>query len=220
MDFTSLNLCQPLLDALDEIGYVSPTPIQAQAIPDLIEGRDLLGCAQTGTGKTAAFALPALHSLDTASRSTQVLILSPTRELAQQVGKAFEQYGAQEKATILTIYGGASYGYQKGVLKKGAQVVVGTPGRLLDLISQGNLQLDEVKLLVLDEADEMLSMGFKQQLDEILSALRNVENKWLFSATMPHGIKQIVNQHMAEDAHRIQISRDVVNKNIEHKFLQ
>ena len=216
-EFAGFGLRPSLLEALDKVGYREPTPVQAAVIPPMLEGRDIIAQARTGTGKTAAFALPALHNLNSGSRATQVLILSPTRELAQQVGKAFEQYGAEEKATILTIYGGASYGYQKGVLKKGAQVVVGTPGRLLDLISQGNLQLDEVKLLVLDEADEMLSMGFTEEVEELISHLPTERQTALFSATLPDEIQRLAKKS-TQNAFRVNLSQEVSTRNVELSY--
>jgi len=164
MDFTSLTLCQPLLDALDEIGYVSPTPIQAQTIPDLIEGRDIIGCAQTGTGKTAAFALPILDAMAkdpwVGSRRIRALMLCPTRELATQIHDNIEQYARHLDIRSMTMFGGVSQRPQEKILRRGVDILVATPGRLLDLISQGHVDLSYVQFLVLDEADRMLDMGF------------------------------------------------------------
>ena len=221
-NFKSLGLNKNLIKGLNELGIQTPTEIQAQVIPLLLEGAThLVGQAQTGTGKTAAYGLPILEQINPNQKSIQALILCPTRELSQQVAKQLFKFTKYtDKIFTEAVYGGEKIDIQIKNLSRPTQIVVATPGRLIDLLSRKAIDLSQVNTVVLDEADEMLSMGFKQQLDDILSHLRNVENKWLFSATMPHGIKQIVNQHMAEDAHRIQISRDVVNKNIEHKFLQ
>jgi ATP-dependent RNA helicase DeaD len=211
--FVGFGLRQSLLEALEKVGYVDPTPVQAAVIPPMMEGRDVIAQARTGTGKTAAFALPALHNLDSSKKATQILILSPTRELAKQVGEAMEQYAANENANILTIYGGASYGYQKGVLKKGAHVVVGTPGRLLDLIRQGNLKLENVSLLVLDEADEMLSMGFTEEVEELISHLPQERQTALFSATMPQEIHQLAKKS-TKDPFKVNLSKDISTANV------
>ena len=221
-NFKSLGLNKNLIKGLNELGIQTPTEIQAQVIPLLLEGAThLVGQAQTGTGKTAAYGLPILEQINPNQKSIQALILCPTRELSQQVAKQLFKFTKYtDKIFTEAVYGGEKIDIQIKNLSRPTQIVVATPGRLIDLLSRKAIDLSQVNTVVLDEADEMLSMGFKQQLDDILSHLRNVENKWLFSATMPHGIKQIVNQHMAEDAHRIQISSDVVNKNIEHKFLQ
>lgn len=196
-DFASFGLRPTLIQALQELEHHQPTPVQESVIPHLLQGRDVIAQARTGTGKTAAFALPALHNLDPGNKEVQVLVLSPTRELAMQVGKAMEGYGKHDQVSVLTIYGGASYGLQKGTLRKGASVVVGTPGRLLDLMRQGNLKLESVKLLILDEADEMLSMGFTEEVEEIVSALPAQRQTALFSATLPREI-----QALAEKATR------------------
>jgi ATP-dependent RNA helicase DeaD len=190
-DFAGFGLRPTLMKALAELEHDQPTPVQDAVIPHLLQGRDVIAQARTGTGKTAAFALPALQTLDPESREVQVLVLSPTRELAMQVGKAMEGYGKHESASVLTIYGGASYGHQKGTLRKGAQIVVGTPGRLLDLMRQGNLKLDQVRLLILDEADEMLSMGFTEEVEEIVAQLPSSRQTALFSATMPVEIQSL-----------------------------
>ncbi|MCB1640106.1 MAG: DEAD/DEAH box helicase, partial [Xanthomonadales bacterium] len=159
--FADLGLPDVLLRALSEVGYESPSPIQAATIPPLLAGRDVLGQAQTGTGKTAAFALPILARLDPEQRSPQALVLAPTRELAIQVAEAFQRYAhGQPSFHVLPIYGGQGYGPQLAALRRGVQVVVGTPGRIIDHIDRGSLKLDELRCLVLDEADEMLRMGF------------------------------------------------------------
>ena len=192
MDFTSLNLCQPLLDALDEIGYVSPTPIQAQAIPYLIEGRDIIGCAQTGTGKTAAFALPILDAMAkdpwVGSRRIRALMLCPTRELATQIHDNIEQYARHLDIRSMAMFGGVSQRPQEKILRRGVDILVATPGRLLDLISQGYVDLSYVQFLVLDEADRMLDMGFIRDIRKILAQIPKNRQSLLFSATIPRSI--------------------------------
>lgn len=199
--FHSLGLNEKLLKALSESGYEEPTPIQAQSIPILLEGRDLLGQAQTGTGKTAAFALPLLQRLNLSERRTQVLVLTPTRELAIQVGAAFDRYAGETRAlNLAVIYGGQDYTVQLRQLDRGAQVVVGTPGRVMDHMRRGSLQLDSLKTLVLDEADEMLRMGFAEDVEWILQAAPAERQIALFSATMPDQIRRIAHQHLREPA--------------------
>ena len=171
-EFVGLELAQPLLRAITDKGYTAPTPIQAKAIPPLLDGRDLLGVAQTGTGKTAAFAVPVLSKIDPTSRNTQCLVLAPTRELALQVAEAFGKYGAHLNVNVLAIYGGSSYTPQLAGLKRGAQVVVGTPGRVIDHLSKGSLDLSHLDYLVLDEADEMLQMGFAEDVPTTTCAPR------------------------------------------------
>src|SRR5690606_15520254 len=167
--FADLGLPESLLAALREVGYESPSPIQAATIPPLMAGRDVLGQAQTGTGKTAAFALPALARLDAASKKPQVLVLAPTRELAIQVAEAFQKYATHLPGFhVLPIYGGQAYGVQLGALKRGVQVIVGTPGRVIDHLERGSLDLSELRTLVLDEADEMLRMGFIDDVEAVL----------------------------------------------------
>ena len=195
MDFTSLKLCQPLLDALDEIGYVSPTPIQAQAIPDLIEGRDIIGCAQTGTGKTAAFALPILDAMAkdpwVGPRRIRALMLCPTRELATQIHDNIEQYARHLDIRSMTMFGGVSQRPQEKILRRGVDILVATPGRLLDLISQGYVDLSYVQFLVLDEADRMLDMGFIRDIRKILAQIPKNRQSLLFSATIPRSIADL-----------------------------
>ncbi|MDP7003287.1 MAG: DEAD/DEAH box helicase, partial [Candidatus Thalassarchaeaceae archaeon] len=202
MDFTSLNLCKPLLDALDEIGYVSPTPIQAQAIPDLIEGRDILGCAQTGTGKTAAFALPILDAMAkdpwTGSRRIRALMMCPTRELASQIHDNIEQYARHLDIRSMAMFGGVSQRPQENTLRRGVDILVATPGRLLDLISQGYVDLSYVQFLVLDEADRMLDMGFIEDVDFICSCLLQEHQTLLFSATMPPEIAKLTSKYLTD----------------------
>ncbi|HAW30681.1 MAG TPA: ATP-dependent RNA helicase [Planctomycetaceae bacterium] len=195
--FTDLALCQPILDVLVELGYDTPTPIQAQTIPHLLEGRDLVGQAQTGTGKTAAFALPLLSKIDLELRAPQVLVLAPTRELAIQVGESFKEYGSQLKGLqVLPIYGGADFKGQLQPLKRGVHVVVGTPGRVMDHMRRGTLKLDNLRCLVLDEADEMLRMGFIDDVEWILEQTPDNHQTALFSATMPEAIRRIAGNYL------------------------
>jgi ATP-dependent RNA helicase DeaD len=169
LSFTSLGLSEPVLKALTDVGYETPSPIQAASIPFLLAGRDLLGMAQTGTGKTAAFALPLLSRLDTTRREPQMLVLAPTRELAIQVAEACQTYAKHiPDFHVLPIYGGQAYDTQLRQLKRGAQVIVGTPGRVMDHLRRGSLKLDTLSAMVLDEADEMLRMGFIDDVEWIL----------------------------------------------------
>jgi ATP-dependent RNA helicase DeaD len=195
--FRDLNLPEELLQALDKVGYEKPTPIQAECIPLIIGGQDLLGTAQTGTGKTAAFALPMLANIDPDDKSTQLLVLTPTRELAIQVAEAFQVYASfLKKINVLPIYGGSSYDNQIRQLKRGTQVVVGTPGRVIDHIKKGTLKLDKLKFLVLDEADEMLRMGFIDDVEWILGHAPKERQTALFSATMPDAIRKITKRYL------------------------
>jgi len=197
--FSDLGLSGPLLQALAEVGYESPSPIQAATIPPLLEGRDLLGQAQTGTGKTAAFALPILSRLDLAKTKPQALVLAPTRELAIQVAEAFQRYAAKLPGFhVLPIYGGQSYGPQLGGLKRGTHVVVGTPGRVIDHLERGSLDLSQLTTLVLDEADEMLRMGFIDDVETVLKKTPPERQVALFSATMPAPIRRIAQTYLRE----------------------
>jgi ATP-dependent RNA helicase DeaD len=195
--FSELNLIPPVLKVLDEVGYESPTPIQAQIIPYVLDGRDVLGQAQTGTGKTAAFALPILSRIDLSEHEPQVLVLAPTRELAIQVAEAFQKYAHHMKGFhVLPIYGGQDYGIQLRQLKRGTHVVVGTPGRVMDHMRRGTLKLDSLKTLVLDEADEMLRMGFIDDVKWVLEQTPPTRQIALFSATMPPVIRKIAEKHL------------------------
>ena len=195
--FADLALCEPVLRALEDVGYESPTPIQAATIPVLLSGADMLGQAQTGTGKTAAFALPALTRLDLAGREPQVLVLVPTRELALQVAEAFQRYAVRLKGFhVLPIYGGQSYQPQLNALRRGVHVVVGTPGRVIDHMNRGTLKLANLTLLVLDEADEMLRMGFIDAVESILEQTPPKRQVALFSATLPAPIRRIAQKHL------------------------
>ena len=195
--FRDLGLSEPLIRVLDEIGYEIPTPIQSQAIPLLMQGRDILGHAPTGTGKTAAFALPLLSGIDVQNKSIQVLTLTPTRELAIQVAEAFQHYAAHIKGFhVLPVYGGQEYGGQIRQLKRGVQVVVGTPGRLMDHMRKGTLKLGGLRAVVLDEADEMLRMGFIDEVEWILEQTPAKRQMALFSATMPRQVERIARRHL------------------------
>src|SRR5690242_12649237 len=210
--FAALGLDPRLVDALAALGYEEPTPVQREAIPPLLDGRDVLGQAATGTGKTAAFALPLLHRVtpDADSRSrTTALILVPTRELAMQVAEAVHRYGKSMGVRALPIYGGAAMETQLRNLKHGVDVVVATPGRALDHIRRKTLRLDSVKTVVLDEADEMLDMGFAEDLEAILEATPAERQTALFSATLPPRIAEIANRHL-KDPVRVRIDREVV----------
>ncbi len=200
--FRDLGLIEPVLKALTEVGYETPSPIQAQTIPYILQGKDVLGQAQTGTGKTAAFALPILSRLDLKQKSTQVLVLTPTRELAIQVAEAFQRYASHLKDFhVLPIYGGQDYNTQLRQLKRGAQVVVGTPGRVIDHMKRETLILDDVRFLVLDEADEMLRMGFIDDVEWILEQTPEDRQTALFSATMPPAIRKIAETYLHEPEH-------------------
>ncbi|REG79445.1 DEAD/DEAH box helicase [Marinomonas pollencensis] len=195
--FDSLGLIAPVLKAVADLGYEQPSAIQAQSIPFLLEGRDLLGQAQTGTGKTAAFALPLLSRIDVTDKTTQLLVLAPTRELAIQVSEAFQTYARHiPDFHVLPIYGGMSYDTQLRQLKRGVQVVVGTPGRVMDHIRRKTLKLEGLKALVLDEADEMLRMGFIDDVEWVLEQTPPTRQIALFSATMPSVIRQVANRHL------------------------
>jgi ATP-dependent RNA helicase DeaD len=197
--FRDLKLLGPLLATLDEVGYETPTPIQSQAIPFLLEGLDLLGHAPTGTGKTAAFALPLLSRLDMKQQQVQIMVLTPTRELAIQVAEAFQRYAAGIKGFhVLPIYGGSSYTGQIRQLKRGVHAVVGTPGRVMDHMRKGTLKLGNLRALVLDEADEMLRMGFIDDVDWILEQTPKGRQTALFSATLPKEIRHIARRHLRD----------------------
>lgn len=197
--FASLGLPEELLAAVTDMGFRVPTPIQAAAIPPLLELRDVVGIAQTGTGKTAAFGLPLLAIVDADERDVQALVLAPTRELAMQSAQAIEDFAARTaRLGVVPVYGGSPYGPQIGALKRGAQVVVGTPGRVIDLIEKGALDLSNVRMLVLDEADEMLRMGFAEDVETIASSAPDDRLTALFSATMPAAIEKVAREHLKD----------------------
>jgi len=200
--FTSLGLSAAVLKVLDQVGYETPSPIQAAIIPHILAGRDVVGQAQTGTGKTAAFALPLLTKINLKQKTPQVLVLTPTRELAIQVAEAFQRYASNLKGFhVLPIYGGQEYRIQLKPLKRGVHVVVGTPGRVMDHIRRGTLVLDDLDALVLDEADEMLRMGFIDDVEWVLEKTPQDRQIALFSATMPDVIRRIANRHLQDPEH-------------------
>ena len=202
MTFSDFDLSKPILQALDEIGYETPSPIQAQTIPLLSEKTDVVGQAQTGTGKTAAFALPLLSNLDLKAKPIQVLVLTPTRELAIQVAEAFQTYAKHMKGFhVLPVYGGQDYRSQLRALERGVHVVVGTPGRIMDHMRRGTLKLDSLSTLVLDEADEMLRMGFIDDVEWILDKTPKQRQIALFSATMPPQIRRIATKYLQDPEH-------------------
>ena len=210
MTFADLSLAAPLLRALAEEGYATPTPIQAQSIPILLGGRDVLGMAQTGTGKTAAFVLPLLHRLSVASRATpkggaRVLVLAPTRELVSQIADGFESFGRHLPLSVTTIFGGVSQFHQVNALKTGVDIIVAAPGRLLDLINQGLCDLSQLEALVLDEADQMLDMGFAKPIERIVATLPKDRHTLLFSATMPKSIEALA-ESLLRDPAKVEIA--------------
>ncbi|SDW92573.1 ATP-dependent RNA helicase DeaD [Lutibacter oricola] len=222
--FLDLGLRKEYVKSLNELGIKSPTEIQQAAIPILLNSKvDFIGLAQTGTGKTAAFGLPILDKIDTNSGNVQALILAPTRELVQQIKKQlfkFTKY-AESKIFAECVFGGEKIDRQIKALKRTTHIIVATPGRLIDLIERGDVDLKHINTVVLDEADEMLSMGFKQDLNRILKYTGGKRNTWLFSATMPEEIKKIIKTYMSKDAVRIEVNKNsLVNANITHQFVK
>ena len=208
VSFADLGLPDELLQAVTDMGFVTPTPIQAEAIPPLLDLRDVVGIAQTGTGKTAAFGLPLLAIVDADEKAVQALVLAPTRELAMQSAAAIEDFAARTaELVVVPVYGGSPYGPQIGALKRGAQVVVGTPGRVIDLIEKGALDLSGVRMLVLDEADEMLRMGFAEDVETIASSAPDDRLTALFSATMPPAIEKVAREHL-KDPVKVAVSEE------------
>ncbi len=222
LSFHNLGLNEKIMSAIEAMGYQTPTPIQANTIPFVLQGRDVLGQAQTGTGKTAAFALPLLNNMDLSGkeRMPQVLVLTPTRELAIQVAEAFESFSKNiAKLEVASIYGGQEYGRQIQALRRGVQVVVGTAGRVMDHMRKGTLKLDALKALVLDEADEMLRMGFIDDVKWVLSHTPEACQRLLFSATMPRDVLNIVNEYLREPC-KVQIkTKAATAKTIKQRFL-
>ncbi len=219
--FETLGLSRGLVESVQQIGFEVPTPIQEQAIPILLTGnRDFVGLAQTGTGKTAAFGLPLLELVDDSKPQTQALVLAPTRELGLQIASDLENFSEKFKAfNIVAVYGGASISEQIRKVKKGAQIIVATPGRLIDLIDRKAINLASIKYVVLDEADEMLNMGFKEDLDKILSFTPDDKNTWLFSATMPKEVRAIMKNYMS-DPHELSVGeKNTGNANIDHFYV-
>src|SRR5579875_3634412 len=219
--FDDLQIPPSVRRAIADVGYESPSAIQAATIPALMAGSDVVGLAQTGTGKTAAFAIPILSRIDTTSTATQALVLAPTRELALQVSEAFSRYGAHlPRLTVLPIYGGASYGVQLAGLKRGAQVVVGTPGRVIDHLERGTLDLSRMDYLVLDEADEMLAMGFAEDVERILSDTPEYKQVALFSATMPPAIRALTARYLHEPLEVTVEAKTTTAENISQRYVQ
>lgn len=219
--FADLGLSKGLVDSVQLLGFETPTPIQEQAIPVLLTGnRDFVGLAQTGTGKTAAFGLPLLDLVDDKSNDTQALVLAPTRELGLQITNDLENFSEKIKRfNIVAVYGGASISEQIRKVKRGAQIIVATPGRLIDLIDRKAINLSSIKYVVLDEADEMLNMGFKEDLDKILSFTSKEKSTWLFSATMPREVRSIMKNYMT-DPFELQVGeQNTGNVNIEHAYV-
>lgn len=217
-EFTQLGLHPQLVQAVSELGFNEPTPIQTAVIPSMLAGQDILGQAQTGTGKTAAFALPILHNLTPGSGQVQALIVTPTRELALQVARAIHDYGRFLEIQVLAIYGGMPYGRQKNRLARGVDVVVGTPGRLLDLMKQNALDLSGLHTVVLDEADEMLSMGFIDDIETILQATPASRQTALFSATLPGEIRSLANRYMRNPQAITIQQKQLTVANIEQRY--
>ena len=218
--FSELGLSDAVLKSLKDVGYEIPSAIQAATIPILLEGKDVVGLAQTGTGKTAAFALPILSRLDLSQKSPQALVLAPTRELALQVCEAFEKYASHMKGVhVLPVYGGQGYGTQLSALRRGVHIVVGTPGRIMDHLEKGTLDLTELKYLVLDEADEMLKMGFAEDVETILADTPADKQVALFSATMPAQIRRISKQYLNEPEEVTIKSKTTTSSTITQRYL-
>ncbi|MCT1883377.1 DEAD/DEAH box helicase [Corynebacterium sanguinis] len=218
--FEKLDLPDSVIAAVKMVGFEQPSPIQAETIPLLMEGRDVVGLAQTGTGKTAAFALPVLSQIDPQLRHPQALVLAPTRELALQVADSFQSFADHlGKIQVLPIYGGQAYGIQLSGLRRGAQIIVGTPGRVIDHLEKGSLDISNLRFLVLDEADEMLNMGFQEDVERILEDTPNTKQVALFSATMPNGIRKISKQYLNDPAEVTVKSETRTNTNITQRYL-
>ncbi|MBA3649213.1 MAG: DEAD/DEAH box helicase [Chitinophagales bacterium] len=218
--FSDLGLSQPLLEAIEALGFSEPTPIQEKTIPVLLQNtRDLIALAQTGTGKTAAFGLPLIQLVDTTSQHTQALILSPTRELCMQITSDLKSYSRNiPSLKVVAVYGGAGIQEQIFAIRKGAQIVVATPGRLIDLIGRNAVDLKKINYIILDESDEMLNMGFQEDLDEILKSTPKEKHTWLFSATMPGEIRRISKKYMSNPAEVTVGEANLANENIEHQY--
>jgi ATP-dependent RNA helicase DeaD len=220
MTFDELGLKPEILAAVESLGFKEPSPIQEKAIPEILNNDgDLVGVAQTGTGKTAAFGLPMVNEVDFSSKKTQGLVICPTRELCIQIAKDFERFAKNFKgANIVPVYGGASIDTQSRQLNRGAQIVVATPGRLMDMIKRKRVNLSEVQYVALDEADEMLNMGFKEDIDAILDSTPDEKRVWLFSATMPREVARIAKNYMTKPAEISVGTKNASAKNIEHIY--
>ena len=221
--FAQLGIKPEYIKSINELGIFEPTPVQEKTIPFLIKNTsDIVVQAQTGTGKTAAFGLPILHHINPNNEKVQALILTPTRELGQQIAKQLFKFTKYNNHKIYTeaVYGGEHISKQLDRLKRTTHVLVATPGRLIDLLERKVVSLESVKTVVLDEADEMLNMGFKKELESILSQISAKKQTWLFSATIPKDVKAIIHNYLSPEAENIQISKDeIVNRNIEHQFV-
>ncbi len=221
LTFADLQIHPSVLQAVGDVGYEKPSAIQAATIPAMMAGSDVVGLAQTGTGKTAAFAIPILSKIDATSRTTQALVLAPTRELALQVAEAFGRYGTHlPQVNVLPIYGGSSYGVQLAGLKRGAQVVVGTPGRVIDHLERGTLDVSRLDFLVLDEADEMLQMGFAEDVERILADTPEYKQVALFSATMPPAIRKITTKYLHDPVQVTVKAKTTTAENISQRYIQ
>lgn len=219
--FADLQIHPAVLRAVADVGYESPSAIQAATIPAMLAGSDVVGLAQTGTGKTAAFAIPILSKIDPSNRATQALVLAPTRELALQVAEAFGRYGAHlPDVHVLAVYGGSSYAVQLSGLRRGAQVVVGTPGRVIDHLERGTLDLSRLDYLVLDEADEMLQMGFAEDVERILADTPEYKQVALFSATMPPAIRKITTKYLHDPVEVTVKAKTATAENISQRYIQ
>ncbi len=219
LQFAQLGLSEPVMQAVSAVGYETPSPIQAATIPAMLAGRDVLGQAQTGTGKTAAFALPVLSNIDLQQVKPQALVLAPTRELAIQVAEAFQTYSSKIPGfRVLPVYGGQPYGQQLSALRRGVHIVVGTPGRVIDHLNRGTLDLSELKTLVLDEADEMLRMGFIDDVEAVLKKLPEQRQVALFSATMPPAIRRIAQTYLQDPAEVTIANKTTTSANIRQRY--
>lgn len=219
--FAELGLNEQILKSIEELGYIQPTPIQEKAIPVLLSGtKDLIGLAQTGTGKTAAFGLPLLQLIDSAKKSPQALIVCPTRELCMQIVNEMELFKKYSKGiTVVAVYGGTSISMQIRDIRRGVQIVVATPGRLIDLIERKAINLEEISYVVLDEADEMLNMGFQEDIEFILQNTPKRESTWLFSATMPPEIRNVSKRYMKAPEEITVGKKNTANINVDHQFV-
>ena len=223
MNFSDLGLSDELLRAVADTGYLEPTPIQADAIPLILMGRDILGCAQTGTGKTASFTLPMIDILSSGrarARMPRTLIIAPTRELATQVGDCFDTYGKYSKLTKALIIGGESFDEQYKTLDKGVDVLIATPGRILDVLARGKVLLNDVKILVIDEADRMLDMGFIPDVEKIVSYLGKIRQTLMFSATMPEEIRALADNFLLNPKEISINPPSTAGKNIDHSLIK
>ena len=223
MNFSDLGLSDELLRAVADSGYLEPTPIQADAIPLILMGRDILGCAQTGTGKTASFTLPMIDILSSGrarARMPRTLIIAPTRELATQVGDCFDTYGKYSKLTKALIIGGESFEEQYKTLDKGVDVLIATPGRILDVLARGKVLLNDVKILVIDEADRMLDMGFIPDVEKIVSYLGKIRQTLMFSATMPEEIRSLADNFLLNPKEISINPPSTAGKNIDHSLIK